>query len=57
MKKDYLTITKKHSNENTQDRNGKMNKILTYISTKNITELNEIIYARAKLVCENIEFP
>ena len=26
--------------------------LLTHISTKNIAELNELIYARAKLVCE-----
>ena len=51
MKKDYLTITKKHRMENSQDRNGK-NK--SYISTKNITELNKLIYAGAKLVCKKI---
>ena len=28
--------------------------LLTHISTKNIKELNELIYAGAKLVCENI---
>ena len=27
---------------------------LTHMSTNNITELNELIYARAKLFCENI---
>ena len=35
----------------------KINQILTYIQTKNITELNELIYAGAKLVCENIGLP
>ena len=54
-KKDYLTITKKHTMENSQDGNGK-NKSSTniYISTNNITELNELIYAGAKLVCKKI---
>ena len=55
--KDYLAITKKHRIENNQDGNGKIDQVLTYISTKNITELNDIIYAGAKLVCEKIEVP
>ena len=29
-----------------------INHLLTYIPTKNITELNELVYVRAKLVCE-----
>ena len=32
----------------------KINHILPYIPTNNITELNELIYAGAKLVCANI---
>ena len=32
----------------------KVNQVLPYISTNNITELNELISARAKLVCEKI---
>ena len=51
MKKDYLTIIKKHRMKNNQDRNGK-NK--SYLSTKNITELNELIYAGARLAFEKI---
>ena len=35
----------------------KINRILPYIPTNNITELNELIYAGAKLVCENIGIP
>ena len=35
----------------------KINQILPYISTNNITELNELIYAGAKLVCEKIGIP
>ena len=31
-----------------------MNQVLIYISTNNIAELNELIYAGAKLVCEKI---
>ena len=35
----------------------KINHILPYIPTNNITELNELIHAGAKLVCENIGIP
>ena len=35
----------------------KVNQVLTYISTNNITDLNELIYAGAKLVCEKIGIP
>ena len=35
----------------------KVNQVLICISTKNITELNELIYAGAKLVCEKIGVP
>ena len=35
----------------------KVNQVLTYIPTNNITDLNELIYAGAKLVCENIGIP
>ena len=35
----------------------KINHILPYIPTNNITELNELIYAGAKLVCEKIVIP
>ena len=35
----------------------KINQVLTYISTNNITKLNELIYAGAKLVCEEIGIP
>ena len=35
----------------------KINEVLPYISTNNITELNELIYAEANLVCEKIEIP
>ena len=35
----------------------KTNQVLTYISTNNITELNELIYAGVKLVCEKIGIP
>ena len=34
-----------------------MTQILTFISTNNITELNELLYAGAKLVCEKIGIP
>ena len=35
----------------------KINQVLPYISTNNITELNELIYEGAKLVCEKIGIP
>ena len=35
----------------------KINQILPYISTDNITELNDLIYAGAKLVCGKIGVP
>ena len=35
----------------------KINQILLYISTNNIIELNELIYAGAKLVCGKIGIP
>ena len=35
----------------------KMNQIRPYIPTNNITELNELIYAGEKLVCEKIGIP
>ena len=35
----------------------KINQELPYISTNNITELNEQIYAGAKLICEKIGIP
>ena len=35
----------------------KINHLLPYITTNNITELNELIYAGAKLFCENIGIP
>ena len=35
----------------------KINQVLHYISMNNITELNELIYAGRKLVCEKIGIP
>ena len=35
----------------------KINQVLPHISTNNITELNELIYAGTKLVCEKIGIP
>ena len=40
--------------KNSQNGNGNINQLLTYISTNNITELNELIYAGAKLLCKKI---
>ena len=35
----------------------KINQIIPYISTNNITELNDLIYAGTKFVCEKIGVP
>ena len=35
----------------------KINQVLTYISTNNIAELNELIYAGAKVIHEKIGIP
>ncbi len=35
----------------------KINQVVPYISTNNITELNELLYAGEKLVCEKIGIP
>ena len=35
----------------------KINQVPTYTPTENITELNELINAGAKLVCEKIGIP
>ena len=35
----------------------KLNQVLTYIPTNSLTDLNELIYAGATLVCENIGIP
>ena len=35
----------------------KVNQVMTYVSTNNISELNELIYAGAKLVCEKCGIP
>ena len=35
----------------------KINQVLPYISTNNITDLNELIYAGVKLVCEKVGIP
>ena len=40
-----------------KDETNKVNQVLTYISTNNITELKELIYAGAKLVCKKIGIP
>ena len=47
----------RNRNENSQGGNGKINQVITYIPTNNTTELNELIYAGAKLICEKIGIP
>ena len=43
--------------ENSQDETNKINQVLPYISTNDITKINEPIYTGTKLVCENIRIP
>ena len=57
MEKKYLIITKKHRMENSQNGDGKINQVLPYILTNNMTALNELIYAETKLFCEKIGIP
>ena len=38
-------------------KNKKNNELLTHILTKHISELNELIYAGVKLVCDKISVP
>ena len=38
-------------------KTNKVNQVLAYTSTNDITELNELIYIGAKLVCEKIGIP
>ena len=51
-KKDYITITKKLRLKNSQGKNKKINELLTHFLMNSITELDELICARAKLVCD-----
>ena len=44
-------------NQTIKAETNKVNQVLTYISTNNITELNELIYAGAILVFEKIGIP
>ena len=43
--------------DNRKTKKNEINQVRPYLSTNNITELKEIIYAVAKLVCEKIEIP
>ncbi len=57
-KKDHITITQIPKLENSKDRNWKITKILKKnIPTNNINELNKLIYAGAKLVCDKNGIP
>ena len=44
-------------NINWKPETEKINKLFAHILAKNITELNELIYALAKVVCEKIGVP
>ena len=47
-KKTTLTFLRKQDWKRVKIETGKMNKLLTHISTNSITELNELVYAGAK---------
>ena len=53
-KKTTLPSLRKEDWKKVKVETEKINKLLIYISTDNITELNELIYAEAKLVYDKI---
>ena len=52
MKKTTLPSLRNIEWRTVKTETNKVNQVLIYISTNNITELNELIYAGAKLVCD-----
>ena len=57
-KENLITISQEPRLEKSQSKNWKKNnKLLINISTNNIVELNEVISAGAKLVCDKIAVP
>ena len=52
-----LATIKKHRMENNQDGNGKNKSSINIYTNKNKIQLNELIYAGAKLVCVKIRVP
>ena len=57
MNGEKITLPSGKNNEWRTVKTNKINRELLYISTNNITELNELIYAGAKLVSEKIGSP
>ena len=55
-KKTTLPSLRNHVWKTVNAKTEKINELLTLISTKIITELNELIYAGAKLDCKKIGF-
>ena len=53
-KEDYITITQETRLEKVKVETEKIKKLLSNIPRSNIIELNEPIYAEAKLVCDEI---
>ena len=49
---DYITISQKPKRENIKVETENVNKLIPNIPTGNITELNELSYTEAKLVCD-----
>ena len=53
-KKNHMAISEESRVENSQCRNRKDKQMINTNSTNNITELNELIYARGKLFCGEV---
>ena len=51
---DYIIMSKESMLEKLKVETEKVNKVLQYIPTDNITELSELIYTGVKLVCNKI---
>ena len=49
MEKYNLTITKKHRMEKIKTETEKINQVLTYISTNNVTKLNDLYRSEISL--------
>ena len=53
-KEDYITIRQEARLEKAKEETEKVNRLLPNIPTVNISEINQLIYSGAKLVCDKI---
>ena len=56
-KKTTFSSLKNQNRKNVNGETKKVNKLLSNILTDNITELNKLIYTRAKLVGDKVDIP